>query len=261
MHIRWAQKTQTGFTLVELLIVIVIIGILGSIIIAAYNGVQQAATGASVRSDLAGAVKIMGQSNAINGAYPDVLPPTIQTNDGTQLRLVKRLGGYTGLSAKQIGVLFHNVCKQIINEGFGTGTNSVGVVEKYITDCSVYGLSSLHINGWTSYHFPVPITQTAVYDYYNANVSHDIFRPDKKSVFLAFATELQSRFVALGGTFPVTSMWEPWVDSNDGPDLPAPNNPSSPTEFCLEATHIKYSDILLHATQSGQVKTGACPTI
>ena len=42
----WAQK-QTGFTIVELLIVIVVIGILAAITIVAYNGVQQRATNTS----------------------------------------------------------------------------------------------------------------------------------------------------------------------------------------------------------------------
>ena len=36
----WARTRQTGFTIVELLIVIVVIGILAAITIVAYNGIQ-----------------------------------------------------------------------------------------------------------------------------------------------------------------------------------------------------------------------------
>jgi prepilin-type N-terminal cleavage/methylation domain-containing protein len=42
MYMQWAKK-QTGFTIVELLIVIVVIAILAAITIIAYNGIQQRA--------------------------------------------------------------------------------------------------------------------------------------------------------------------------------------------------------------------------
>jgi general secretion pathway protein G len=48
----WATKKQTGFTIVELLIVIVIIGILAAITIIAYNGITNRANDAAVQSDL-----------------------------------------------------------------------------------------------------------------------------------------------------------------------------------------------------------------
>ena len=40
----WAKKRQSGFTIVELLIVIVVIGILAAITIVAYSGIQSRAT-------------------------------------------------------------------------------------------------------------------------------------------------------------------------------------------------------------------------
>ncbi len=46
------MKKQTGFTIVELLIVIVVIGILAAISIVAYNGIQNRTNDAAVRSDL-----------------------------------------------------------------------------------------------------------------------------------------------------------------------------------------------------------------
>lgn len=50
-------KKQSGFTIVELLIVIVVIGILAAITIVAYNGVQNRANDAAVSSDLASVSK------------------------------------------------------------------------------------------------------------------------------------------------------------------------------------------------------------
>lgn len=46
------KKKQTGFTIVELLIVIVVIGILAAITIVAYNGVQDRARQQKMQSDL-----------------------------------------------------------------------------------------------------------------------------------------------------------------------------------------------------------------
>ena len=46
------NKQQTGFTIVELLIVIVVIGILAAITIVAFNGIQNRTHNASVTSDL-----------------------------------------------------------------------------------------------------------------------------------------------------------------------------------------------------------------
>ncbi|MDB5165477.1 MAG: prepilin-type N-terminal cleavage/methylation protein [Candidatus Saccharibacteria bacterium] len=53
----WAHKKQSAFTIVELLIVIVVIGILAAITIVAYNGIQDRARVSSVSSALAQAAK------------------------------------------------------------------------------------------------------------------------------------------------------------------------------------------------------------
>jgi prepilin-type N-terminal cleavage/methylation domain-containing protein len=54
---RLKQPSQTGFTIVELLIVIVVIGILAAISIVAYNGVQERARVQKANSDLQALVK------------------------------------------------------------------------------------------------------------------------------------------------------------------------------------------------------------
>ena len=48
----WASQNKSGFTIVELLIVIVVIAILAAISIVAYNGIQNRAYDTSVRNDL-----------------------------------------------------------------------------------------------------------------------------------------------------------------------------------------------------------------
>lgn len=48
----WAKQKQPGFTIVELLIVIVVIGILAAITVVAYNGIQNRSRNTKIESDL-----------------------------------------------------------------------------------------------------------------------------------------------------------------------------------------------------------------
>src|SRR5690349_8493132 len=61
---------QRGFTIVELLIVIVVIAILAAITIVAYNGIQQRARVSSVTSALSQAKKKLELYKIDNSGYP-----------------------------------------------------------------------------------------------------------------------------------------------------------------------------------------------
>lgn len=265
MNTRWAPRTlSSGFTLVEIMIVVAVIGILASIVVVGFNGAQKSATVATLRTDLGTTAKLMSATHIRMGAYPDVLPPDAKTSPGITLTLVNHTsGGYSGLSAVQNGVLFQNVCQQLVNEGYGTGTNLANQVEQYITGCNVYNNNAMQINGWNARDFPTSIGQNTIYSWYNSNISSDSWRPNKKTVFLTFANELSSRYVSLGGVFPVTSFWDPWANSSNGgvsnQPLPAPNAPSDPRAYCIEGSHITYSAAILHITQQGKINDGPCP--
>lgn len=69
----WAplkSNRSDGFTIVELLIVIVVIGILAAITIVAFNGVQDRAKWSSLQSDLSSINKAVLVYYAENGSYP-----------------------------------------------------------------------------------------------------------------------------------------------------------------------------------------------
>ena len=75
-------NSDRGFTIVELLIVIVIIAILASITIVAYNGIQARAKTVASQSAATNLDKKMEAYNAINGQYPNVAGTITCTSTG-----------------------------------------------------------------------------------------------------------------------------------------------------------------------------------
>lgn len=69
----WAKTKNSGFTIVELLIVIVVIGILAAITIVAYNGVQDRAKSSAMAADFSNNNKIAKFAGASTGASPSTL--------------------------------------------------------------------------------------------------------------------------------------------------------------------------------------------
>ena len=64
------DKTNRGFTIVELLVAIVIIGILSAIVFVSYHGLTQKAAAAILQSDLKNASTVLSIYNLDNGTYP-----------------------------------------------------------------------------------------------------------------------------------------------------------------------------------------------
>jgi prepilin-type N-terminal cleavage/methylation domain-containing protein len=63
-------RAERGFTIVELLIVIVVIGILAAIVIVAYNGIQDRAKNTKYQTDAQALIKGAEAINADKGNYP-----------------------------------------------------------------------------------------------------------------------------------------------------------------------------------------------
>ncbi len=67
----WAKhKSQPGFTIVELLIVVVVIAILAAITIVSYNGIQERARNSKILSDINQVHKLVELHYAEFGEYP-----------------------------------------------------------------------------------------------------------------------------------------------------------------------------------------------
>ena len=64
------DRKSLGFTIVELLIVVVVIGILAAIVTVAYTGITSSANQSALQNDLANAKKKLLLYKVDNGAYP-----------------------------------------------------------------------------------------------------------------------------------------------------------------------------------------------
>lgn len=65
-----SKTMQYGFTIVELLVIVVVIGVLASISTVAYNGIQKRALNSSRESEMKAWDKQFQAYKALNGSYP-----------------------------------------------------------------------------------------------------------------------------------------------------------------------------------------------
>lgn len=84
-----------GFTIVELLVVIIVIGILASIGIISYSGYQKTVTVAQLKSDLNGAATAMEDARNFGNSYPVSLPSTFEPDQTISLSGGSNDGGKT----------------------------------------------------------------------------------------------------------------------------------------------------------------------
>ncbi len=76
------KNKQSGFTIVELLIVIVVIAVLASITVAVFNGIQGKAKFTKINSELLAVRKSIEMYHAENGTYPPTGTIMYQRMDG-----------------------------------------------------------------------------------------------------------------------------------------------------------------------------------
>lgn len=94
-------RRRTGFTIIELLVVVVIIGILASIAMAKFGGSKRRAYVAAMKSDLRGLATVAESRYTSDNSYENVVAP--EGSDGVTLTFTGTLSGWSA-TATHVGV-------------------------------------------------------------------------------------------------------------------------------------------------------------
>jgi type II secretion system protein G len=125
---------QRGFTIVELLIVIVVIGILAAIVIVAYNGVQQRARDVRRLSDIHAVYQALQLYYADNGSYPVTASPFGQGLSDSNCAVGSKSANWVpGLVPTYMSVL---------PQSFGPRSEATSGCYEYASDGQQYVLSA-----------------------------------------------------------------------------------------------------------------------
>lgn len=259
---RWAKTKQTGFTIVELLIVIVVIGILAAITIVTFSGIQNRTIETTVKTDLIQAGKAMEIIKVTDGAYPTTLPASIRPSAKVAITVVpSTLSYYENLGDVQTGVLVSQICQDLITEGKGRSTNLGGGTENYITGCGNWNHDSMQVTGWTSRIFPTPLTDTTLTDYASSLSYSDPWNPNRQTTERNFYIEMANRITAQGGSYPVTTFWDYWATPGNGVarvDLPVASVATAGLTYCLQATYDSDAAKTWYKRHAGNASRGSC---
>lgn len=258
MNKQWAP----GFTIVEIIIVVIVVGILMSIVTLGYSNVRRTAMLRAVQSDLQNVSTAMEQTIQKTSAYPTSLPSEIKASDGVTLTIVSAGAEpyYDNITPVQNGVLFAQICADLVNEGVGQGVNQGGGTENYITGCGNWNNNSMQITGWNSRVWNTPVDSAPLLAYAESFTTNDTWNKAQEAVVKEFYTELVERFERQGGSFPITTFWDYWATPQNGGVIaePLPTSFKTKPYYCAEGSVTNTPSVVWHITQEKKLTAGSC---
>jgi type II secretion system protein G len=140
------KKNNRGFTIVELLIVIVVIGILAALVIVTYNGIQQKARDTERKTDIKALQGHLEAYWADNAKYPTLA----QTNDASAGGF--RQTNFKGLDSASFAdpkdAASQQLCASSTAKCYGYAVTPSGC-DNTATDCTNYTLTATLESGGT----------------------------------------------------------------------------------------------------------------
>lgn len=241
MRYKITNQNVSGFTLVELIVIIVIIGILAAITVVGYNGVQHRAADSSTQKALSDAQKSVQLYRVDKGSYPPNLAGTeyiMPSNVAVVLFTnAPYIPVYENLTSDQNAQLFLNACngQMPIRDGATT----------YNTGC-LYNGGNTHIKGQVSSNIVIQ----------GPTLEQSEFVLKCGSLCSTAQSAIIERFLQQGGTFPV-KVPKASVSLPEASRLTAVG---SATDYCLQSTSGNFLDIAYHMGRTDStMQPGACP--
>lgn len=162
------HESDSGFTIVELLVVIVVIGILATITIVSYTGISRKAISASLQNDLDNVSKQLKLFQVDNSNYPATISTNCSTNPTNTTNLCLKLStgnSYIGYSASNQSnpqtfylVVGNNSINYKITDN--TAPTLLAQTQPNVTPGAVLELHAAKTNGGISPGINDPLTTT-----------------------------------------------------------------------------------------------------
>lgn len=236
------KRSRGGFTVVEIIVVIAVIGILATIVIAGYGMWQRRVADANVQSDLQhGTSALRMYQNFANDYPPNLGGAGFASSADVALKLytnAPQVRVYSGLTTDQNAQLFLNTCNALMPITSGGTT--------YNTSCSFAG-NNIHAAG----------TNASNVVWHGPTLQQSDITLICGPVCNSTVSTMISQFLAQGGTFPIT------VPSKNVPLPPysSVQSTGAATRFCLEGSSVQNTDIIYHtSSENNKVTSGPCPS-
>lgn len=286
MVIKLKGRAKSGFTLVEILIVIVVVAILATIGIASYVGVRQSATKAVVIDNLrqaSSAVEInylSKKSELPDGVALTEIPNLYLPSPGVVTKIYQQPKiKYNNLTTVQNAVLFQSLCSDLSNEYrpdasdlvYGEGRDQGNNKVKYLWGpslCNVYNKDRIQFNtswGFAGGQLIIPVSRANFINFINSINNTNSYFPDATHVAKQYYQTTLERFESQGGVFPIATFWDSWCQTGQSwctakevlPEVVATE--SNTGYYCLESYHENYPEMVYKLTSDSQSpEPGGC---